>query len=63
MRTAILVHELLAATPEIKKLISAKANVAALTRAAMGQGMRSLRQDGIEKMLMGQTDWPQLQTV
>jgi type II secretory ATPase GspE/PulE/Tfp pilus assembly ATPase PilB-like protein len=57
------VHELLAATPEIKKLISARANVAALARAATGQGMRTLRQDGIEKILLGQTDWPQLQTV
>jgi type II secretory ATPase GspE/PulE/Tfp pilus assembly ATPase PilB-like protein len=57
------VHELLVATPDIKKLISARANVAALARAAMGQGMRSLRQDGIEKILLGHTDWPQLQTI
>jgi type II secretory ATPase GspE/PulE/Tfp pilus assembly ATPase PilB-like protein len=57
------VHELLVATPEIKKLISAKANVALLTRMAMAQGMRSLRQDGIEKILRGLTDWPQLQTI
>jgi type II secretory ATPase GspE/PulE/Tfp pilus assembly ATPase PilB-like protein len=30
---------------------------------AMAQGMRSLRQDGIEKILRGLTDWPQLQTI
>jgi type II secretory ATPase GspE/PulE/Tfp pilus assembly ATPase PilB-like protein len=57
------VHELLVATPEIKKLISARANVATLTRMAMEQGMRSMRQDGIEKILQGKTDWPQLQTI
>lgn len=57
------VHELLVASPEIKKLVSARANVAALTRTAMEQGMRTLRQDGIEKILQGHTDWQQVQTI
>jgi type II secretory ATPase GspE/PulE/Tfp pilus assembly ATPase PilB-like protein len=57
------VHELLVATPEVKKLVSARANVATLTRTAMEQGMRMLRQDGIEKILQGLTDWQQVQTI
>lgn len=57
------VHELLVANPAIKKLISARTNVAVLARTAMEQGMRTLRQDGIEKILQGQTDWQQVQTI
>jgi len=57
------VHELLVANPAIKKLISARTNVAVLARTAMQQGMRTLRQDGIEKILQGQTDWQQVQTI
>jgi type II secretory ATPase GspE/PulE/Tfp pilus assembly ATPase PilB-like protein len=57
------VHELLVATPAIKKLISARTNVAVLARTAMEQGMRTLRQDGIEKILQGQTDWQQVQII
>jgi type II secretory ATPase GspE/PulE/Tfp pilus assembly ATPase PilB-like protein len=57
------VHELLVATPGIKKLIAVRANVAELTRLAMEEGMRSMRQDGIEKILQGKTDWQQLQTI
>jgi type II secretory ATPase GspE/PulE/Tfp pilus assembly ATPase PilB-like protein len=57
------VHELLVATPEVKKQISAKGGVAELVRTAVAQGMRTLRQDGIEKILQGQTNWEQVRAI
>jgi type II secretory ATPase GspE/PulE/Tfp pilus assembly ATPase PilB-like protein len=57
------VHELLVATPEVKKQISAKGGVAELVRTAVAQGMRTLRQDGIEKILQGQTCWEQVRAI
>jgi type II secretory ATPase GspE/PulE/Tfp pilus assembly ATPase PilB-like protein len=57
------IHELLVATPAIKKQIAAKVSAAELARGAMAQGMRTLRQDGIEKILQGQTSWEQVRTL
>jgi type II secretory ATPase GspE/PulE/Tfp pilus assembly ATPase PilB-like protein len=57
------VHELLVASAAIKKQISAKVNAAALARTAVAQGMRTLRQDGIEKVLQGHTNWEQVRAL
>jgi type II secretory ATPase GspE/PulE/Tfp pilus assembly ATPase PilB-like protein len=57
------VHELLVATPDIKKQISARGGVAELVRTAVAQGMRTLRQDGIEKILQGHTTWEQVRAI
>jgi len=56
------VHELLATTPEIRTLIHTRAPARALRDAAIRTGMRSLRQDGIEKVLVGDTDIHQVRT-
>jgi len=56
-------HELLVATPGLRRLIAARADTGILTRTAVAQGMRSLRRDGIDKILQGLTDWSQVRTV
>jgi type II secretory ATPase GspE/PulE/Tfp pilus assembly ATPase PilB-like protein len=57
------VHELLICTPAIKKKIHAKANVPEILSVAIKEGMRTLRQDGIEKILQGHTDWEQIKSI
>jgi type II secretory ATPase GspE/PulE/Tfp pilus assembly ATPase PilB-like protein len=49
-------HELLFATPEIRRLIQNRAPVAEILAAALEAGMLTLKQDGIQKVLMGDTD-------
>lgn len=49
-------HELLVATPRIKQLIHEHATVAQIAEAAIADRMTLLRQDGIEKVLLGQID-------
>jgi type II secretory ATPase GspE/PulE/Tfp pilus assembly ATPase PilB-like protein len=56
-------HELLAATDTIKKHIQEHARVADILATALGEGMRTLRQDGIEKVLQGITDMRQVRAV
>ena len=56
-------HELLTATNPIKKLIQERATVAEITKVAFQEGMRTLKQDGIEKVLEGKTDIKQVRAV
>jgi type II secretory ATPase GspE/PulE/Tfp pilus assembly ATPase PilB-like protein len=56
-------YELLVANPAIKRMLQAKAHVAEVKRAAIEAGMRTLRQDGIEKVLRGVTDLQQVSAV
>ncbi len=49
------IHELLTVDRELRRLIQTGARVEQLQRAAMTIGMRTLRQDGIEKVLAGLT--------
>jgi type II secretory ATPase GspE/PulE/Tfp pilus assembly ATPase PilB-like protein len=48
-------HELLVVTRPLRRLIQTGAHAEALLGQAMREGMRTLRQDGIEKVLMGRT--------
>jgi len=48
-------QELLAATPAVRLLVQKRARPAEILALALSEGMRSLRQDGIEKVLAGQT--------
>ena len=57
------VHELLVATPKLKNLISRRANVTELRDAAVSEGMTTLMQDGILKILDGLTDLDQIKKV
>lgn len=49
------IHELLPASRELRGLIQTRARAEQIHRAALGEGMRTLRQDGIEKVLAGIT--------
>src|SRR5580765_6932819 len=56
-------HELLLASDIIKKLIQEHARVAEILAVALEEGMRTLKMDGIEKVLQGITDMPQVRAV
>ena len=56
-------HELLIASPAVKSQIQSKSGVGEITRTAIGEGMLTLKQDGIEKVLQGHTDLRQVRTV
>jgi type II secretory ATPase GspE/PulE/Tfp pilus assembly ATPase PilB-like protein len=56
-------HELLIASDPIKKLIQEHARVAEILAVGLDEGMRTLKMDGIEKVLLGITDMPQVRAV
>jgi type II secretory ATPase GspE/PulE/Tfp pilus assembly ATPase PilB-like protein len=56
-------HELLVGTDQLKKQIQEHARVADLLATALNEGMRTLRMDGIEKVLSGITDIRQVRSV
>ena len=56
-------HELLVATDALKKLIQEHARVAEIVAVALEEGMRTLKQDGIEKVLMGITHIKEVRSV
>ncbi|MFM6991352.1 MAG: secretion system protein E, partial [Rhodoferax sp.] len=49
-------HELLIADDPVKKLIQERARVAEIFVASVEGGMRTLKMDGMEKIMMGLTD-------
>ena len=55
-RGRIALFELLVANPAIRALIRNGASAGEFLRVAIGDGMHTLKQDGIEKILMGKTD-------
>ncbi|MFZ1546298.1 MAG: GspE/PulE family protein [Candidatus Nitrotoga sp.] len=56
-------HELMVGTDLIKKNIQEHARVAEIYASALNEGMRTLKQDGIEKVLSGITDMHQVRVV
>jgi type II secretory ATPase GspE/PulE/Tfp pilus assembly ATPase PilB-like protein len=57
------IHELLCTSEEIKRLIYEKATATQLKEQAIKEGMRTLMQDGIQKLFLGQTDLVQVRKV
>ncbi len=57
------IHELLVASGEIKELIQNRAHMEEIRRAAINEGMRTLKQDGIHKVFEGLTDFAQVRRV
>ena len=57
------IYELLLNTGAIKRKIHASASVPEILRTAIGEGMRTLRQDGIDKVFQGHTDWEQIKAI
>lgn len=56
-------HELLIGTDGIKRHILDRDTVSTMTLTALKEGMRTLRQDGIEKVVQGHTDMFQIHAV
>ena len=56
-------HELLVADDDIKRLVQERARVADIFVAAVAAGMRTLKMDGMEKIMMGLTDLKQVRSV
>jgi len=57
------IHELFVAHPAIKRQIQSKAFASDILNAALAAGMHTLKQNGIEKMLRGETDMQQVRAV
>jgi type II secretory ATPase GspE/PulE/Tfp pilus assembly ATPase PilB-like protein len=57
------IHELLLVTPELRRLIRSAASTGEIFRQAISDGMKTLRQDGIEKVVQGLTDLKEVRTV
>jgi len=57
------IHELLAGTDAIKKLIQRHATIEEMRNTAMAEGMTTLLQDGIMKSIQGVTDFKQVRRV
>lgn len=62
-RGRIALHELLVVSDEIRPLIHGRAPVAEVRKVAQAQGMTTLVQDGIMKVLSGWTDYTQVTAV
>ncbi len=56
-------HELLVGSDEIKRLIQRRARVEEIRQQAIREGMTTLPQDGIQKVLAGLTDFQQVRAV
>jgi len=54
---------LLVADAAVKRLVQARAPITEIRTAAMANGMRVLKQDGIDKILQGATDILQVRAV
>jgi type II secretory ATPase GspE/PulE/Tfp pilus assembly ATPase PilB-like protein len=57
------IHELMAGTPSVKKLIKKKAPTEEIFNAASEEGMKTLVQDGLDKVFQGMTDINEIKRV
>lgn len=57
------IHELLLSNDELKLLVYNKGKAEEIHRAAVKGGMKTLKQDGIQKILMGHTDLKEVRRV
>lgn len=62
-RGRLAIHELLIGTDRMKRLIQNKAKTEEMLRVALEEGMTTLVQDGIEKVLQGHTTYKQVKAV
>jgi type II secretory ATPase GspE/PulE/Tfp pilus assembly ATPase PilB-like protein len=57
------IHELMEGTPRIKLMIKKQANTEQMFDVAMEEGMTTLKQDGIMKVIQGRTDMAEVRRV
>ena len=62
-RGRIGLHELMIATPKLKQMILTRTPAVEIHYEALHSGMRTLKQDGIEKILQGYLDLPHVRAV
>ena len=62
-RGRVPIHELLVASDRIKELVQGRARTGELMACARAEGMRTLLQDGIEKVTQGLTTYQQVRAV
>jgi type II secretory ATPase GspE/PulE/Tfp pilus assembly ATPase PilB-like protein len=62
-RGRMAIHELLCVSDRIREQIYHKASANQIRRTAMDEGMRTLKQDGIEKVLLGHTTMEEVRAV
>ncbi|HEX2056615.1 MAG TPA: GspE/PulE family protein, partial [Nitrospiraceae bacterium] len=63
LKGRVALHELLLGTDRMKRLIQAKAKTEEMLTLALSEGMTTLVQDGIEKVLSGQTTYKEVKAV
>jgi type II secretory ATPase GspE/PulE/Tfp pilus assembly ATPase PilB-like protein len=62
-RGRIGLHELMVVTPPLRRMIQTRAPLGEMQVEARAEGMRTLKQDGIAKVLLGRTDITQIRAV
>jgi type II secretory ATPase GspE/PulE/Tfp pilus assembly ATPase PilB-like protein len=63
LKGRVALHELLLGTDEMKRLIQNKAKTEEMLKLGMSEGMTTLVQDGIEKVLQGHTTYKEVKAV
>jgi type II secretory ATPase GspE/PulE/Tfp pilus assembly ATPase PilB-like protein len=63
LKGRVALHELLLGTDQMKRLIQAKAKTEEMLTLALAEGMTTLVQDGIDKVLKGQTTYKEVKAV
>ncbi len=59
----VALHELLQGTDRMKKLVQTKARTEEMVKAALEDGMTTLVQDGVQKVLLGHTTYKEVKAV
>ena len=57
------IHELLVGSDKVKRLVQKRSSVEDLRNQGTAEGMTTLLQDGIQKILQGHTDFKQVRAV
>jgi type II secretory ATPase GspE/PulE/Tfp pilus assembly ATPase PilB-like protein len=63
LKGRVALHELLLGTDQMKRLIQAKAKTEEMLKVALSEGMTTLLQDGIDKVMQGQTTFKEVKAV
>jgi type II secretory ATPase GspE/PulE/Tfp pilus assembly ATPase PilB-like protein len=63
LKGRVALHELLMGTDQMKRLIQNKAKTEEMLKLAMEEGMTTLVQDGIQKVLQGHTTYKEVKAV
>jgi type II secretory ATPase GspE/PulE/Tfp pilus assembly ATPase PilB-like protein len=54
------IHEMLPCSSKLREMIYSRASLDEIRKQAVVEGMRTMRQDGIQKIIAGHSDYSQL---